>query len=316
VIFGRMHMPALDGATGWLNADPSGPGDLSGRVVAVDFWTFTCINWLRTAPYVRAWAERYRDDGLVVIGVHTPEFSFEHEVSRVAAATAQRQIEYPVAIDNDYAVWTAYGNNVWPALYTIDAGGVVQDYHPGEGRYHHPERVIQRLLGIDREPVEVAGTGVEAAADWESLASPETYLGALRGARFASPGGFRANRGRTYEPAGRLRRNHWGLAGDWSIDQECVVLLGSSGTIAFRFHARDAHVVLSRRSAAPIEFRVLLDGEAPGASHGFDIDARGNGVLEASGLYNLVRQDGGVRTRTVEVTFHGPGAEAYVFTFG
>jgi thiol-disulfide isomerase/thioredoxin len=299
----RLHMPSLDGATEWLNTEPLSPDALRGHVVLVDFWTLTCINWLRTQPYVRAWSQAYRDDGLVVIGVHTPEFSFEHEVDRVRLATKERDIDYPVAVDNDYAIWSAFDNHYWPALYFVDADGVIRDHHFGEGRYEQSEREIQRLLGAQREPVAVTGLGVEAEADWDHLRTPETYLGYGRSERVLSPA----------EP---LRLNHWALTGEWTVGPECVVLDRASGSIAYRYHARDVHLVLSSGAGRSIPFRVVLDGQAPGASHGLDVDGDGQSVLRDGRLYQLVRQDGEVRERTVEITFLEPGAEAYVFTFG
>jgi thiol-disulfide isomerase/thioredoxin len=299
----RLHLPSFEGATAWLNTEPLGPDQLRGRVVLVDFWTLTCINWLRTEPYVRAWSQTYRDHGLVVVGVHTPEFSFEHEVDRVRLAIKERDIDYPVVVDNDYAVWSAFDNHYWPALYFVDTDGIIQDNHFGEGRYEESERSIQRLLGVRREPVAVEGVGVEAEADWDQLRTPETYLGDGRSERFTSLG----------EP---LRLNHWALAGEWTVERERVVLDRAGGSIAYRFHARDVHLVLSVGAGRSIPFRVLLDGQAPGASHGLDIDEEGQGVLRDGRLYQLVRQVGEVRERTVEITFAEAGAEAYVFTFG
>jgi hypothetical protein len=265
----------------------------------VNFWTWTCINWLRQEPYVRAWSRAYRDDGLTVIGVHTPEFSFEHELEGVRRATAVREIDYPVAADNDYAVWNAFDNHYWPALYFVDREGIIRDEHFGEGRYEQSERVLQRLLGVERELVSVAGSGAEAEADWEHLYSPETYLGSSRGERSSSEG--------------TLGLNQWALSGEWTVEREKAVLAQPGGTIAFRFHARDVHLVLA---GASTRFRVRLDGEAPGPSHGADVDANGDGVLADGRLYQLVREDGDVRERTFEITFLEPGAEAYVFTFG
>jgi thiol-disulfide isomerase/thioredoxin len=289
-------------ATEWLNSEPLGAAELRGHVVLVNFWTLTCINWLRQEPYVRAWSQAYRDDGLVVVGVHTPEFSFEREIDLVRRATGERAIDYPVAVDNDYAIWSAFDNNYWPALYFLDADGIVRDEHFGEGRYERSERVIQRLLGVERGLVTVEGVGVEAQADWEHLRTPETYLGAARGERFASPE--------------HLPLNHWGLRGEWTTGPESVVLEQPGGSIAFRFHARDAHLVLSPGTGEPIPFRVLLDGQAPGASHGVDVDEHGNGVLRNGRLYQLIREHETVRERTLEITFLEPGAEAYAFTFG
>jgi thiol-disulfide isomerase/thioredoxin len=301
-VFARVHMPSLGGATEWLNSEPLGPAELRGRVVLVNFWTLTCINWLRQEPYVRAWSQAYRDDGLVVIGVHTPEFSFEHDIDRVRQAITERAIDYPVAVDNDYEVWRAFDNHFWPALYFVDADGIIRDDHFGEGRYEESERVIQRLLGVEREFVAVVGLGVEAEADWDHLRTAETYLGNLRSERFRSPD--------------RLPLNHWALAGEWTIGRESVVLDQAGGSIAYRFHARDAHLVLSREAGEPIPFRVLLDGHAPGPSHGVDVDEDGNGLLGDGRMYQLVRQHDTVRERTLEITFLAAGADAYAFTFG
>jgi thiol-disulfide isomerase/thioredoxin len=296
------HLPGFHGATGWIDSPPLTVDDLRGRVVLVDFWTLTCINWLRTEPYVRAWSQAYRDDGLVVVGVHTPEFSFEHDLERVRRATTERAIDYPVALDNDYAIWRAFDNHYWPALYFVDRDGVIRDHHFGEGRYEESERVIQRLLGIERDLVAVEGLGVEAEADWDNLRSPETYLGYARGDRKTSPD--------------RLELNEWGLVGEWTVGAENVFLDQPGGGIAYRFRARDAHLVLSHETDDPIPFRVLLDGDAPGRSHGVDVDENGNGLLGDGRLYQLVRQHDSVRERTLEISFLDRGAEAYVFTFG
>jgi thiol-disulfide isomerase/thioredoxin len=301
-VFQRVHMPSLGGATRWLNSEPLGPAELRGRVVLVNFWTLTCINWLRQEPYVRAWSHAYRDDGLVVIGVHTPEFSFEHDIEGVRQAVKERDIDYPVAADNDYAVWSAFANHYWPALYFLDADGIIRDQHFGEGRYEQSEHRIQRLLDIERELVSVEGVGVEAQADWDHLGTPETYLGHARGEPPASPD--------------RLPLNHWAFTGEWTVGDENVVLDQAGGSIAYRFHARDAHLVLSPRAHEPIPFRVLLDGEAPGPSHGVDVDEDGNGLLQHGRLYQLVREHDAVRERTLEIMFLEPGAEAYAFTFG
>ena len=300
----QLHMPPFDGATGWLNIEPPGPPGLDGRVVLVNFWTWTCINWLRQVPYVRAWAEAYRDDGLVVVGVHTPEFTFEHDAGGVAREVGVRGIGYPVAIDDDYRVWRAFANHYWPALYFVDRDGVIRDQHFGEGRYERSERVIQDLLGVDRPLVDVEGAGVEAPADWERLRSPVTYLGDLRGER------------RTDTPPARLRLNGWTLTGSWKPRAEHVALREAGGSIAIRFHARDAHLVMAGGDDGPIPFRVRLDGEPPGDAHGVDLDADGRGVLDHSRMYGLVRQPGRVRDRTLEITFEAPGAEGYAFTFG
>jgi thiol-disulfide isomerase/thioredoxin len=311
-----VHMPSFGGATGWLNSEPLGPAELRGHVVLVDFWTLTCINWLRTEPYVRGWSQAYRDDGLIVIGVHSPEFSFEHDIDLVRQATKERAIDYPVAADNDYEVWQAFDNHYWPALYFVDADGIIRDHHFGEGRYEESERVIQRLLGVERELVSVEALGVEAQADWEHLQTPETYLGYERTEHFASRQGALYEQRRAYELPERLSFNHWALAGEWTIGRENVVLEQAGGSIAYRFHARDAHLVLSPGARAPIPFRVLLDGEPPGPSHGVDVDEDGNGLLSDGRMYQLVREHDAVRERTLQITFLEPGAEAYVFTFG
>jgi thiol-disulfide isomerase/thioredoxin len=293
-LFSHVRMPSLDRAAEWLNWEPLGPAELRGRAVLVNFWTWTCINWLRQEPYVRAWSQAYRDDGLIVIGVHTPEFSFEHDIDGVRRAIAERAIDYPVVVDNDYDVWSAFANRYWPALYFVDTDGVIRDQHFGEGRYQRSERVIQRLLGVERDLVSVEGVGVEAEADWDHLRTPETYLGSARSGR----------------------PDHWGLTGEWTIGPESVGLGQAGGSITFRFHARDAHLVLSPGAREPIPFRLRLDGDAPGRSHGVDVDDDGNGVLRDGRMYQLVRQHDGVRERTLEITFHAPGAQAYSFTFG
>jgi hypothetical protein len=300
--FGHAQMPSLDGANGWLNSEPISPAALRGHVALVDFWTLTCINWLRTEPYIRAWSQAYRHDGLIVIGVHTPEFSFEHEIDRVRRAIDERSIDYPVALDNHYEIWRAFDNHYWPALYFVDRDGVIRGNHFGEGQYERSERMIQRLLGVERDLVSVDGSGVEAEADWASLRSPETYLGLARRERMAS--------------LERLYLNEWALVGEWASGEEKVVLEQAGGSIAYRFHARDAHLVLSRGTREPIPFRVLLDGEPVGPSHGVDVDERGDGLLRDGRLYQLVRQHDRIRERTLEINFLGQGAEAYVFTFG
>ena len=312
----RVPIPSLGGATEWLYSEPLGPAELHGHVVLVNFWTLTCINWLRQEPYVRAWSQAYRNDGLVVIGVHTPEFSFEHDIDGVRRAVKERGIDYPIAVDNDYEIWSAFDNHFWPALYFVGADGAIRDDHFGEGRYEQSERVIQRLLGVERELVSVEGVGGEAAADWDHLRTPETYLGYWRSARFASPDGAAIDDRRAYELPRRLGINQWALTGEWTIGRENVVLDEAGGGISYRFHARDAHLVLSRGAREPIPFRVLLDGEAPGASRGVDVDEDGNGLLRDGRLYQLVRQRDAVGERTLEITFLEPGAEAYAFTFG
>jgi thiol-disulfide isomerase/thioredoxin len=311
-----LHLPSFAGATGWLNTEPLGAKELRDRVVVVNFWALTCINWMRTEPYVRAWSHAYRDDGLVVIGVHTPEFGFEHNAELVLRSVADREIDYPVALDNEYGVWNAFNNHYWPALYFADREGVIRDQHFGEGRYELSERTIQNLLGIERDPVPITGAGVEAEADWSQLRSPETYLGYARSERFSSPDGFDFDEPRAYGLTKGLGLNEWTLEGRWTIGEERLVLDRSPGIIAYRFHARDVHLVLDSDSPDPIPFRVRLDGEAPGASHGVDVDEDGIGNLTYGRMYQLIRTDGRVRERTVEIEFLEPGARAYVFTFG
>ena len=295
--------PGFGAATAWLNSEPLTEEDMRGRVVLVQFWTFTCINWLRTLPYVRAWSEAYRDDGLLVVGVHTPEFPYEHDLDNIRRAIEAMRIDYPVPVDNDYRIWQAFSNNYWPALYFVDREGVIRDEHFGEGRYEESERVIQELLGIDREPLAILGDGVEAPADWNDLESPETYVGHARGER-QSDG-----------PPALLRKNHWSLIGDWTVKGQGAVLNEAGGAIAYRFHARDLHLAMNPGTAT-VPFRVTLDSEAPGASHGGDVDSTGNGVATEPRLYQLIRQPGRIDDRTFEITFLESGVEASVFTFG
>ncbi len=309
-------MPSLSGATEWLNSEPLGPAHLRGHVVLVNFWTLTCINWLRIEPWVRAWSQAYRGDGLVIVGVHAPEFSFEHEVDNVRRSIVERGIEYPVVLDNDLKIWRAFDNHYWPALYFVDPEGVIRDEYFGEGRYDESEAVIQNLLGIDREPVSVVGSGVEAPADWDHLGSPETYLGFDRQDRSVSPENQAKEGQGQYRLPEQLRLNQWALSGSWMIEAEKVVLHEGGGSVAMRFHARDTHLVLSSESPEPTAFRVTIDGEAPGTSRGVDVDQEGNGELGDGRMYQLVRQAGVIVDRTVEVTFSEPNVEAYVFTFG
>jgi thiol-disulfide isomerase/thioredoxin len=315
-LFERVHMPSFAGATEWLNSEPLGLAELRGHVVLVNFWTWTCINWLRQEPYVRAWSQAYRDDGLIVIGVHAPEFAFEHDIDGVRRATEERAIAYPVAVDNDYAVWSAFANQYWPALFFADADGIICDRHFGEGRYEQSERVIQQLLRIERQPVPVDGVGVEAPADWEHLRTPETYLGYWRSGEFASPQSPALDDSRGYTLPEDLRLNRWALAGEWTIGAENVALDQAGGSIACRFHARDANLVLALSTREPIAFRVRLDGEPPGPSRGADVDEDGHGLLREDRLYQLVRQHDAIRDRTLTITFLALGAEAYSFTFG
>ena len=313
------HLSGFGGATAWLNSEPLADASLNGRAVLVDFGTYTCIIWLRTLPFLRAWHERYREDGLVLVGVQTPEFAFEHDLGSVRRELTDREIDWPVAVDNRYEIWRAFGNHYWPALYFADQAGVIRHHRFGEGEYEQSERVLQDLLGLpDRDPVRVQGVGDERAPDWPRLRSPETYLGYERAASFASPGGIRAGASRVFEAPRSLSLNDWGLSGGWTMRADCVVLDEAGGRIMFRFRSRDLHLVLRRTEGrtAPIPFTVLLDGAAPEASGGIDLDGDGTGWVDDDRLYQLVRQSAGVRERTFEITFREPGVEAYVFTFG
>jgi thiol-disulfide isomerase/thioredoxin len=316
------RLPSLTGATAWLNSPPLTPAGLRGRVVLIDFWTKTCINWLRTLPYLRAWASTYRDHGLVLIGVHTPEFDVEHDLGNVRRAVTDLRVEYPVAVDDDYAVWDAFGNRYWPALYVADADGRIRHHHFGEGGYEQSEATIRTLLteagasGLGHDPVPVDARGVEAAADWDSLWSPENYLGSERGENFASPDGAILDTPHVYAVPARLALNHWALSGGWTIRPEAIVLDQAGGRILYRFHARDLHLVVGPPAGAPVACRVLLDGEPPGAAHGADVDAEGNVTVVQPRLYQLVRQSGPVTDRTFEIIFAEPGVRAYAFTFG
>jgi thiol-disulfide isomerase/thioredoxin len=317
------NLPGFDGATGWLNSPPLTVADLRGKVVLVDFWTYTCINWLRTLGFVRAWAEKYEDDGLVVIGVHTPEFPFEHDVENVRQAAKDMDVEYPIALDSEYGVWRAFANRYWPAVYIADAEGRIRHHQFGEGGYEECEGVIQQLLrdaGRDRisdDVVSIAPDGFEAQADWASLASPETYLGYDQAENFASPGGAELDVPRTYIAPDSLKLNQWALSGDWTIESRASVLNQAEGRIEFRFHARDVHLVMGPRARAnSVPFRVVIDGEPPGHAHGLDVDEQGSGTVSQQRLHQLIRQRGTITDRTFEITFLGPGVEAYVFTFG
>jgi thiol-disulfide isomerase/thioredoxin len=315
--------PSLSGATDWLNTSPLTTDDLHGKVVLIDFWTYTCINWLRTAPHVRAWAEKYKDQGLVVIGVHSPEFEFEKDIVNVRRAVTDLPVGFPVAVDTDHAMWRAFKNQYWPALYFIDATGRIRYHQFGEGGFVEAERVIQQLLaeagaaGVSRELVSVKGDGIEAAADWENLKSPENYLGLARTQNFASNGGAVQNRPRTYAAPTQLRLNHWALAGNWAMRDQAAALHEAGGRIMYRFHARDLHLVMRPAvPGSPVRFRILLDGQPPGAAHGTDVDDQGNGTATEPRLYQLVRQPGTIDDRLFEIEFLDPGIEAFAFTFG
>jgi thiol-disulfide isomerase/thioredoxin len=316
-------LASLERANEWLNSPPLTPAALRGKVVLIDFWTYTCINWLRTLPYVRGWAEKYREQGLVVIGVHAPEFVFEKNVDNVRWAVKDMRIGYPVAVDSDHVIWRAFNNQYWPALYFIDSQGRIRHHHFGEGSYEQSEMIIQELLAeagagaIDREPVSVNPQGVEAAADWRGLKSPENYLGYERTENFASPGGAVLDKPRMYQTPAMLRLNEWALSGDWTVKRDTAVLNDAKGRIAYRFHARDLHLVMG--PAAPgtsVRFRVLIDGQPPGAAHGIDVDEQGEGTATRQRLYQLIRQPNPVADRAFEIEFLGPGVEVFAFTFG
>ncbi len=317
------HLPGFDGAAGWLNSAPLTASELRGQVALVDFWTYTCINWLRTLGYVRAWAEKYEDQGLVVVGVHTPEFPFERDSDNVREAARDMNVEYPIALDPDYAVWEAFANRYWPAAYFADAEGRIRHHQFGEGGYEECERVIQQLLreagrdGFTEDLVTVPGDGLEAQADWTNLESPETYLGYQQGHNFASPGGVTVDEPRSYSVPDVLRLNSWALSGEWTVEGRASVLNRAGGRIAYRFHARDVHLVLrSRAQGTSVPFRVLLDGTPPRAAHGLDVDDQGHGTLVQPRLYQLIRQGGSISDRTFEITFLASEVETYVFTFG
>jgi thiol-disulfide isomerase/thioredoxin len=317
------EMPTLGGATAWLNSPPLTADSLRGKVVLVQFCTYTCINWLRTLPYVRAWDEKYKGQGLAVVGVHTPEFTFEKDVDNVRRALKEMRVVYPVALDSDYAIWRAFRNQYWPALYFVDAQGRIRHHHFGEGEYEQSERVIQQLLaetgagGGGQELVSVEGRGIEAAADWGSLKSPENYVGYDRTENFASPGGAKLGKRRVYAAPAQLSLNRWALSGDWTIGKGAAVLNEAGGRIAYRFHARDLHLVMGPSArGASVRFRVTLDGQPPGAAHGIDVDEQGNGTVTEQRLYQLIRQPKPFSDRRFEIEFLDSGAEAFAFTFG
>jgi thiol-disulfide isomerase/thioredoxin len=317
------ELPSLGGATAWLNSPPLSAADLRGKVVLIDFWTYTCINWLRTLPYVRAWADKYRDHGVVVIGVHTPEFPFEHDLENVRQAAKNMRVEYPIAIDNDYAIWSAFNNHYWPALYIVDAQGRIRYHQFGEGAYEQSEMILQQLLaeagigGIAHELVSVDAQGAEAAADWGDLRSPENYVGYERTENFSSPDGAVVDKPRVYSAPARFSLNHWALAGDWTVGRGATVLHAANGRIAYRFHARDLHLVMGLAArGTSVRFRVFIDGQAPGAAHGIDVDEQGNGTVTEQRLYQLIRQPKPIADRQFEIEFLDAGVEAFAFTFG
>jgi len=316
-------MPSLHGASNWLNSPVLDNSTLRGKVVLVNFWTYSCINWRRSLPYLRAWSKKYRGDEFALVGVHSPEFQFERNVDNVRQAAAEMMIDYPIAIDNEYAIWRAFSNDVWPALYFVGKDGHIRDHMFGEGEYDRSEHVIQALLreaGVssfktDLAPVEA--TGAEAAADWPELRSNENYLGSDRAEGFASPGGLHVNRAHIYVLPQRLNLNNWALDGDWLASGEAITGTGPAGRIAYRFHARDVHLVMgpaSERSA--VRFRVLLDGQIPASAHGVDVNSNGYGEAVEPRLYQLIRQGEPIADRSFEIQFLDPGIEAYSFTFG
>jgi thiol-disulfide isomerase/thioredoxin len=315
-------LPAFDGATRWLNSEPLTPQRLRGRVVVVDFWTYTCVNWLRTLPYLQAWADKYRDDGLTVIGVHTPEFGFEHDIDNVVAQSRNLGVEYPIAVDNDYAVWGAFANHYWPALYLADTEGRIRYHHFGEGEYAATEMAMQQLLmdagveGVDQDLVSVDPRGLEVAADWRTLRSPETYVGYGQSTGFASEeeAAFDEPHAYALEP---LRLNQWALAGNWTVARHAGVVNEPGGRIAFRFQARDLNLVMGPTSrGGSAAFRVFLDGQPPDGAQGVDVSAGGGGIVNDQRTYQLIRQTGSVRERLFEIEFLDAGVEAYCFTFG
>jgi hypothetical protein len=315
-------IPSFDGATTWLNSRPLTPADLAGRVVLADFGTYTCINWIRSLPYVRAWGRKYADTGLVVIGIQTPEFEFEGDLGNVERALKEMDVRYPVVVDNDYAVWEAFDNHYWPALYLADAEGRIRHHHFGEGEYEESEMVIQMLLratgaDVDQGLVDIEPDGVEAAADWASLGSGENYVGYGRAYGFASPGGAVPDERHVYSVPAQLQSNEWALSGEWRIGSVPARLDETGGSLSYRFHARDLHLVMGppvRR--APVRFRVRLDGEPPGPAHGVDVDDDGNGTADYQRMYQLIRQPGPIVDRLFEIEFLDAGVEVFVFTFG
>jgi thiol-disulfide isomerase/thioredoxin len=319
----QTELASLERANEWLNSPPLTPSALRGKVVLSDFWTYTCINWRRTLPYVRAWAEKYKDQGLVVIGIHAPEFAFEKNLSNVRWAVKDMRIDYPIAVDNAHVIWRAFRNQYWPALYFIDSQGRVRHHHFGEGAYEQSEMIIQQLLAetgigrIDGELVSVDARGIEAGADWGSLKSPENYLGYEHTQNFASPGGAVLDKTRMYELPARLRLNEWALSGDWTVKNQAAVLNKPNGGIAYRFHARDLHLVIGPTApGTSVRFRVLIDGRPPGSAHGIDVDEQGDGTVTEQRLYQLIRQPKPIADRQFQIEFLGPGVEAFAFTFG
>lgn len=321
--FSQKMKPSLSGATSWINTKPLTPGDLHGKVVLIDFWTYTCINWRRTLPYVREWASKYKDQGLIVIGVHTPEFSFEQKSENVSRAIKKMNIGYPVAMDNNFEIWQSFENQYWPALYLIDAKGQIRYQKFGEGDYTESELMIQRLLkevsakNVSDKTVALQPEGFEAAPDWENLRSPENYLGYSRTRGFASSGGVVRDKPVLYSFPKQLRLNQWGLSGEWIIGAENLSLGRAPGKIIYHFHARDLHLIMGpARPGTSIKFRVLIDGKPPGSAHGLDVDNNGNGIVDEQRMYQLIRQPGPIIDREFQIEFFDPRVEVYDFTFG
>jgi thiol-disulfide isomerase/thioredoxin len=319
----QKRKPSFSGATGWLNKQPLTLTGLRGKVVLIDFWTYTCINWRRTLPYIREWASKYKDQGLIVIGVHTPEFPFEHQLENIKGAIKEMDITYPVAIDNNFEIWNSFQNEYWPALYLIDTKGQIRYQKFGEGDYQESESQIQQLLketsakNIPDKPVELQPKGFEAAADWKNVKSPENYLGYARTQGFASLEQVVADNQSLYSPPKQLNLNQWALSGQWVMGKEHLVLAKGQGKIIYRFHARDLNLIMGpAMRAASIGFHILIDGKPPGAAHGLDVDSGGNGTVTGQRMYQLIRQPGPVTDREFQIEFSDPKVEVYDFTFG
>lgn len=315
--------PSLRGATTWLNSPPLTPASLRGKVVLVEFWTYTCINWRRQYPYVRAWAQKYKNQGLVVIGVHSPEFSFEKNIDNVRQAAREIGVDFPIAVDSDHAIWNAFNNEYWPALYFIDAQGKIRHHQFGEGAYEQSELVLQQLLaaagvpGISHELVSITPQGAEVRADWKDLGSGENYVGYERTQRFVSPGGAMPDKNHDYTAPERLQRNEWALSGQWTMQKAGIILNQSNGHIVYRFHARDLHLVMGpAKPGTSVRFRILIDGQPPRAAHGTDVDEQGNGTVTEPRMYQLIRQSMPIVDRDFEIEFLDSGAEVFSFTFG
>jgi thiol-disulfide isomerase/thioredoxin len=317
------QLPSFGKGVDWLNSKPLAPADLRGRVVLIEFWTYSCINWRRQLPYVRAWSQRYKAQGLIVIGVHSPEFSFEKNLENVRQGVKDTRVNFPVVIDNDHAIWRAFNNEAWPALYFVDAKGRIRHHLFGEGEYRQSELILQQLLQEagagepDHKVVKLDPMDAEAVADWNDLRTPETYVGYDRTENFASPGGAKRDKSRDYTAPVQLQLNHWALSGDWKVGREAVALNDPGGRIVYQFHARDLHLVMGPAApGARVRFRVLIDGQSPGAAHGVDVDEQGNGTVTEPRMYQLIRQQKPITDRKFEIEFLDPGVEAFSFTFG